>query len=146
MRAFGMRAVNAFVLAGLLVSACGVPQPSNTEVAPPENSTRAYTLVVAAWAARTTPNPLVGELPPVRWFAGPCLDYGDSGEGCTIGGWSFASVGGDSEIHLVLMETIPESSLAHEVLHWVLQDDPNHEHDLWLEVPDVNAMLVSEGF
>lgn len=134
----------------LALAACGVPQPTNEEVDAPPGADDATAIVVQEWSERLGADLDVADLPPVRWFEGPCLDYGyDDGVRCTTGGFA-EHPWGESEIHVVARASVHESKLAHEVLHWVLQqadgdDDHGHLGPMWATVGEVERVLLAAG-
>lgn len=131
----------------VLLAACGVPQPTNVEVDPPAGADDAAEIVVQEWSERLGVELDVEDLPPVRWFEGPCLDYGD---GCISDGGYARSFDGAAEIHVLWLGSIHGSALSHEALHWsldmALEDrDPDHGRARWSEEPAVQAVLASAG-
>jgi hypothetical protein len=137
------------VLAAL--AACSVPQPLNAEVAAPAGADDAAAIVVQEWSERLphAARLSVGDLPTVRWFAGDHLDYGGGDAGDKVNG-DFKWTPFDAEIHLLVRDTIADSALAHEVLHWALDElggDPDGDHRgaAWAELGDVRADLLKAG-
>jgi hypothetical protein len=134
----------------LLLGACGPEMPDNAEVEPPAGSDEAVALVVHAWSARLGGELSMDDMVPVRWFEGPCLEYGFDDGICVKGGYA-ESLGADPEIHLVFDLAIHRTKLAHETLHWALDvlglPDPgnSHEHAAWVEVADVEQELALAG-
>jgi hypothetical protein len=114
----------------VFLTGCGVPSPDNPEVVPPAGAELAEAIVVAEWSARLDFD--VGELPPVRWFSGDCLDYGEDTGWCEVGRTWVPSLGGDAaEIQLARRPTFHQTALAHEALHWALFErdgDPDADH------------------
>lgn len=143
MRLVGMVAV--------LAAGCGIPEPINEEVDPPPGADAATEMAVIEWAGRIGDHSVTPDrLPPVRWFEGPCLDYGGRAEAvCAHGSNSIAFTGG-SEIHLVYRDRPSASSLPHEVLHWALSEsrgryDGDHRLPLWGQLYEVERMLSLAG-
>jgi hypothetical protein len=141
---------------GLLLvalAACSVPQPSNEEVDAPPGADEAAAIVVAEWSERLGVGLDVSEMPVVRWFEGPCLDYGDGCEsvagGHLDGGYAY-SLFADAEIHLLFRPTVHQTSLVHEVLHWALDEsgvhsDASHRSWAWGDVGEVMVTLAEAG-
>jgi hypothetical protein len=138
------------IVAALALAACGVPQPTNDEVDAPPGADAAAAIVVHEWSERMGVDLAVEDLPLVRWFEGPCLDYGDDGGlRCTTGGFAQHPYG-EPEIHVVARSPLHESKLAHEVLHWALDqangdDDHDHLGPMWATVVDVERVLLAAG-
>jgi hypothetical protein len=144
-----MRCAVAVLIALLPVAACGIPQPSNTEVDAPPGADDAAAIVVQEWSERLDVELDLADLPPVRWFEGECLDYDDGYQGCADGGYSTAP-GAASEIHVIARSTFHESRLAHEVLHWGLDrigapDADDHSDPIWRQVAAVEHALTGAG-
>lgn len=139
--------VKRALLLCLLLPACGVPQPSNVEVDPPAGADDAAAIVVQEWSERLGVELDVADLPLVRWFEGPCLDYGDGDPFCADGGYSTSALG-DPEIHVIARDPVHSSRLAHEVLHWALEQatgdgDEGHADPAWDQVDAVVDVLRS---
>lgn len=133
----------------LALAACGVPQPLNREIDPPAGAAAAAAIVVNAWAERLPHASRldVADAPPIRWFEGDCLRYGDP---CSADGGYVTSPWDEPEIHLIVRASLRESALAHEALHWAhdeLEGDPDHDHQAaaWERVVDVEAALEEVG-
>lgn len=127
----------------LLLSACIPEQPSNAEVDAPPHVDEAVEVALTEWSDALGVGPLSpADVPPIRWFEGPCLDYGDR---CDFGHLSWSAF--EQEIHLVIRPTIAESSLVHELLHWSLHEtrgyyDGSHSAEAWANVDKVRDVLA----
>ena len=127
----------------LLLFACAVPEPSNREVSPTALEVQAVIDYAEAWKA--TLGAELGEPPPVRWFVGECLRYDVEVEGECPHGVYWDWWDGD-EIHVLRRETMPETSLAHELLHWALnategRPDDDHNRAEWLLVDELARVI-----
>lgn len=141
----------AILFTQLLACAVSTPEPLNAEVAAPEGSGHASIIVVEEWSLRLEAWDLnASDMPPVRWFEGPCLDYGGQivpKHDCVTG---FFESDGGGEIHVAMLESIHSSALAHEALHWSLQQHTgcsNSDHDwpIWSAVGEVQDVLHMAG-
>lgn len=139
----------AMSLLALLGLGCAVPEPDNVEVAAPAGAEDAAAIVVQEWSERL---PHAGrldvdDLPPVRWFEGPCLDYGDATE-CILGSGRWTPLA--EEIHLLVRDSLADTSLTHELLHWSLNQtgagrDGDHTSRWWTQVDEIDAILRRAG-
>jgi hypothetical protein len=142
-----MRSVVAVLPLLALVSACAVEQPTNVEVDAPPGADDAAAIVVQEWSESLGVDLDVADLPPVRWFEGACLDYPGEDE-CLAGALKWTPLA--TEIHLAIRPLLHDSSLAHEVLHWALEEtagdyDVAHENVAWAGLDDVADTLASAG-
>jgi hypothetical protein len=145
----GMNDLMSIALLVVAGGCVGLSEPSNPEVAPPEGALDAAAIVVTEWSERLpgADDLILEDLPPIRWFEGECLDYGeaDCPTGATIFAWN-----GEEEIHVLVRPTIHESSLAHEILHWSLDvvagsPDGDHAGAVWAQVSEVDDILRRAG-
>lgn len=118
---------------------CDIQTPNNTEVDPPANSQDVAEWVAGEWATRFD-LPDDYQIPPIRYFEGECLTYPmlpDSG--CMTGRY-WSGIGWTAqEIHLIIQPGMWDTSITHELLHWVKDEylggsDPWHNGDYWDEV------------
>lgn len=120
------------------IAACAAPYPENPLSPAPEGYPVAKQRIIAAWEDEVGQ---LGDPPLIFWFAGTCLNYGDGFDPCTKGAY-WQEGDGQTEIHLVVTPNPADSSLAHELLHWALDetgdDDPDHTDPLWERVPEVS--------
>jgi len=80
--------------------------------------------------------------PPIEWLAGDCLDVDAPGYAC-VRGWYAGGA-----IYLAARPAIADTLLAHEMLHWVLDQygdsDGTHEAPAWrTALPDVEAAILA---
>lgn len=139
-------------LVALLAAGCpSIPEPLNAEVEPPAGAGPAAELARAEWAGRLSAD--LGELPVIRWFEGPCLRWPDDVEQCLDGStWTpHGLLDADVEIQLVAVAPVHRSALAHELLHWALDEssgdaDGDHGAPEWDQVAEVDAALEAAGW
>lgn len=129
-----------------ILGACSAPggitdvSPTNTEVSAPANADRGIWIVGHEWAERM--NVSTPDFPIVRWFSGECLEYSfRPGIHCPMG----TTIEG--EIHLLAADTLADTYLAHEMLHWTLgqvtgDSDESHSSPYWKHVSEVGIKLV----
>jgi hypothetical protein len=142
-------ALFCLLLAGC--SALELEQPRNPEVAPPAGADDAIDIVLGEWAERLGAGGYdAADLPPIYWFEGRCLDYGDKfpDDECVAGLTQYTPI--SEEIHLVVRDQIHSSLLAHELLHWSLNQtegnrDGDHTGPMWEQLPDVKDVLKLAG-
>lgn len=126
------------------------PPPYNTEVEPPAGLERAARIVRAQWASRLGVD-LPDELPAIHYFTG-CLQYPRDAmrqewySGCIEGRYWSA----DDSVDVRMRPTIAGDALAHELLHWSLENglgDSNSEHNLpiWSQVRSVQDVLAVDA-
>lgn len=137
-------------LLALLLAACSVERPSNPPADPPPGVDVAEEMILEAWSAALLPGGrALTDPPPVLWFEGRCLDYGEGcGEAEPDGATLF--VPGDVEIHLIARPLVSDTALAHELLHWALHDigrgwDGEHTTPEWSLVAPLKAALAGDG-
>lgn len=120
-------------------AACPVPEPANTEVPAHVNTDESVYIALDAWSHFVdVPDE---EPPPVRWFAGDCLEY-EWGHDCKQGALAYSYT--SEEIHLIYESRVSESQMAHELLHWIIWD-PEHDSDLWTNEHHVTESLREAG-
>jgi hypothetical protein len=113
-----------------LITGCTLA-PLNTPAARPELLDEAVLVTRDLWSTLfeiELPDP-----PEVHWLSGQYLELRSydklSGRCCIYGVYS------NGTIYLAERDTIGDSALAHEMLHWVLDlyggSDGNHSHPAW---------------
>lgn len=143
-------------------------QPGNPRIDPPEGAADAAEIARLEWSLR-----MGVELPPVpdvRWFdfqrddgpRSPCLHYsfteGEDAQvtGCVVGLYMWGHDKRVDEIHLLRWtpgawtESLAETGLAHEMLHFALQQargNANGKHDdwMWSQVDEVSDTIREAG-
>jgi hypothetical protein len=110
--------------------------PTAVEVVPP--------VVYAEWWAtvvsRAGTDAVLTEFAAIRWFEGPAFGWPvPLLEGIEIGVWI-----PDNRIVVAQRYALWEPLVSHEMLHAILQGDPEHTHSLWADYI-VGSPFVSPG-